>query len=163
TAEPNSSPVALTFTRDVAAPATLLFDLVDDPEAQRAWRDGLVDTVATSGHTRDAPVGATFVQRVRMAGRLVAWQVEILAWERPRRIAVRVGVGPVRVDVRWRFEALDGGGSRLTWSAEPSGGGLLQRLSGPAVGFFGARALAGQVAALAALAERRARKGLSDG
>jgi uncharacterized protein YndB with AHSA1/START domain len=153
--------VALTFVRDVAAPVALVFDLVDDPEAQTAWRDGLVDTVATSGHSREQPVGATFVQRVRMAGRLVSWRVEILAWERPQRIAVRVGVGPVRVDVDWRFEALAEDRTRLTWSAEPSGHGLLRRLSGPAVGFFGARALGSQVEALAALAEGRARAGVS--
>lgn len=145
----------------MAAPAALLFDLVDDPEAQRAWRDGLVDTVATSGHTRAEPVGATFVQRMRMAGRLVSWRVEILAWERPQRIAVRVAAGPVRVDVDWRFDALAGGGTRLVWRAAPSGEGIISRLAGPAVGYFGARALASQVEALAALAERAASEQIS--
>ncbi|MCB9730000.1 MAG: SRPBCC family protein [Deltaproteobacteria bacterium] len=148
--------MALSFSRVVAAPVGRVFALVDDPEMQKLWRAGLLDTVATSEHRREAPVGATFRQRVRTGTRVVSWRVEILEWERPRVIAVRVAAGAVRVDVRWRFEAQGDGRTRVSWSAEPSGGGVARWLAGPVVGLFGGRALGAQVAALAALAEAEA-------
>jgi uncharacterized protein YndB with AHSA1/START domain len=110
--------MALKATRKIAAPIGQVFDLLDDPKKMKQWMQGLEETVYTSqpgsGQSR---VGTTFRQKLREGGRVVEYDGEVTAYDKPHRLGVRIGNEHFSVDVDYRLSEIEGG-TRLDYEAE---------------------------------------------
>jgi hypothetical protein len=79
---------------------------------------GLRETVYPRRRSR--AVGTRFVQRVSKGRRIVEYEGEITAYEKPTRYAVRMGRGQVAFDVEWGLTDT-GGATRLEYTARSPG------------------------------------------
>lgn len=100
-------------TREVAAPAATVFELIADPARQPSW-DGNDNLAAVVGGTRVRGVGDVFAMR------LTNDQVRdnhVVAFEEGRSIAWRPadeGAAPAGHEWRWDVEPVDASSCRVT-------------------------------------------------
>lgn len=96
----------------IGRPPRDVFSFVADGTTGPRWRPGILDIALVSG----SGVGAIYRQGVKgPAGRRVAADYEITAFEPARRLGFRAIAGPVRPVGEYRFED-DADGTRLTFS-----------------------------------------------
>ncbi len=93
---------------EIAAPVRRVFDLLEDPEKQKLWMTGLEETVITMRPAGSDPVGTKFVQRMRGGRGAARFEGEITAYERPRRLALRVGNAAFSAELDYGLEQIDG-------------------------------------------------------
>jgi uncharacterized protein YndB with AHSA1/START domain len=150
--------VVVSHRLEIDAPIERVFALVDDPEKTKLWMRGLEETVFTTRRSRANPVGARFTQRIRHGRRIAEYDGRVTAYERPHRLALRIGDGRGAFDVEYRLSDL-GGRTRLDYTAtgsDPTG------LARPAGAFFAwvTRRIAGkQMQRLKTVAEAAAAAG----
>jgi carbon monoxide dehydrogenase subunit G len=144
--------MTITYTQHIAAPIERVFAWVDDEEKLRAWMDGLEETIDPEGRGRERRVGTRFRQRIREGGRLVEYEGEVTAYEKPRHIGVRIGNAMFACEVDYRF-APEGQGTRLDYRAEFLYRHWLARVMGALFGWLTWRILKKQIAKLKAVAE----------
>jgi carbon monoxide dehydrogenase subunit G len=104
-----------------------VFDLLSDVERLPEWQ-----TSAVEAHT-DGPLaqGSRITEKRRLLGREVDSELEVVAYEPPKRLILRSLGGPVKFTVDHEL-ATQGAGTRLTLVAEAEPGGLM-RLTGPMI------------------------------
>jgi carbon monoxide dehydrogenase subunit G len=113
---------SVTKTVELSVPQDEAFRLATDPSRfnewltlHQAWPNGAPDSTDT---------GAEFVQKLSIMGMPadVSWKVE--AYEAPSRMALR-GSGPLGAELATRITTeADGAGTKLSYEAEFSGGGI---------------------------------------
>jgi uncharacterized protein YndB with AHSA1/START domain len=145
--------VSLTYTLEVNAPIEKAFDLVDDKEKLKWWMDGLVDTVYTSDYNPNQPVGTRFKQRIKEGGRIAEYDGEVIAYEKPRHFAVRLGNKHFSVDVHYRFTPLEAG-TRLDYACDIHFNATWMRILGFLFGWLNRLILRKQMRKFKAVAER---------
>lgn len=98
---------------DIARPADEVFDVVADERNEPAYNPGIVDVVKLT----PGPVGlgTRFEARARRAGRAGVMTVEIVGYDRPRRLTVSVRGPAMHVDGVLTFVAV-AGGTRFSWA-----------------------------------------------
>jgi len=100
-------------SRDIAAPAAVIFELIADPAAQPQW-DGNANLATAEPGQRVHGVGEVFVMTITQGGQRHNHVVE---FEEGRRIAWRPsepGTAPPGHLWRWELEPLDDGHTRVT-------------------------------------------------
>lgn len=107
-------------TRDIAAPAETVFELIADPRRQPEWdgNDNLVEIIAGD---RIHGVGEIFAMRTTKGNHRDNLVVD---FEEGRRIAWRPGnegEAPAGHEWRWEVEPLDDGTSRVTHTYDWTG------------------------------------------
>lgn len=104
-----------------------VFELLSDVERLPEWQ-----TSAVEAHT-DGPLaqGSRITEKRRLLGREVDSELEVVAYEPPKRLILRSLGGPVKFTVDHELAA-QGDGTRLTLVAEAEPGGLM-RLTGPMI------------------------------
>jgi uncharacterized protein YndB with AHSA1/START domain len=102
-----------------------VFELLSDIERLPEWQTSAVEAHA------DGPLeeGSRVREKRRLLGREVDSVLEVVAYERPRRLTLRSLGGPVSFTVDHELAA-KGGGTQLTFVAEAQPHGAL-RLAGP--------------------------------
>ena len=93
---------------EIAAPVRRVFDLLENPEKQKLWMVGLEETVLTSRPGGSSPVGRRFVQRMRRGRGTAEFAGEITAYEKPHRLAIRIGNAAFSAELDYRLEQIDG-------------------------------------------------------
>lgn len=144
--------MTITYSQEIQAPIDRVFDLIDDDQKLKLWMDGLEETIYPEGLDREQAVGATFKQRIREGGRVVEYDGEVTAYDRPHHLGVRIGNESFSVLVDYRLTAVDGG-TRLDYAAEMVYASWFTRLVGGLFGWFTRRILNNQMAKLKAVAE----------
>lgn len=144
--------MAITFSQHIAAPIERVFACVDDDSNQRAWMDGLVEMIYPDGSNAEKRAGTKFRQRLREGGRVVEYEGEVTAYERPRRLGMRIGNAMFSVQVDYRFST-EGGGTRLDYRAGIATHNWFAKAMGFLFGWLTRRILRKQMAKLKALAE----------
>ena len=119
--------VRIELTIDVARPAEEVFAHLVDLDRLPEWQESAVESRA------DEPLaeGVRIFECRRALGREVHSELEVTAFDRPRRLMLKTLKGPVRFTVDHRLAEADGG-TRLTVVAKGKAGGLM-RLGGPMV------------------------------
>ena len=113
----------------IRRPVGDVFAFVADGENARQWRPGVLDVSLSSG----AGIGATYRQGVKgPAGRRIAADYEVTAFEPNQRIAFRAIAGPVRPSGEYRFAA-DGDNTTVNVSLEVTLTGWKRLVMGGAV------------------------------
>ena len=103
----------ITSSREIAAPAEAIFDLIADPSQQPRW-DGNDNLAEAAPGQRVRTVGDVFVMTNRNGG---VRDNHVVAFTEGRGIAWRPaphGEEPPGHEWGWRLEPLDGGGARVT-------------------------------------------------
>ncbi len=139
---------------EIDAPIERVFDLLEDPEKQALWIEGLEETVFTSRPAGSSPVGARFVQRMRGGRAGAQFEGEITAYEKPRRFAFRIGNDAFAAELDYRLERRE----RLTTlscTVTVVNRTPLTRLSGVLMGPATRRMAKSQLKRLKAVAEAR--------
>jgi uncharacterized protein YndB with AHSA1/START domain len=141
------------YTLAINAPVEKVFNLVDDDEKLKLWMEGLEETVYTSEVDREKPVGTKFRQKIREGGRLVAYEGEVTAYDKPHHLGVRIGNKQFSMQVDYRFSSIETG-TRLDYSAAMIEATWFARLVGKLFSGLTKRILNKQMAALKTLAEQ---------
>jgi uncharacterized protein YndB with AHSA1/START domain len=145
--------VAVSHTLDLKAPIEKVFDLIDDKEKLKLWMDGLEDTVYTSDRDPANPVGTRFRQKIKEGGRVQEYDGEVLAYEKPKHLAVRIGNKQFSAVADYRLTPTPDG-TRLDYTCEVTPHGWLILVMLVVFGWVGRRILRKQMAKLKELAER---------
>lgn len=113
----------------ISRPIGEVFAFVADGENARQWRPGVLDVVRQSGEG----LGAIYRQGVKgPAGRRIAADYEVTAFEPDRRIAFRAIAGPVRPTGEYQF-APAGDGTTVSLALDATLTGWKSLLMGRAV------------------------------
>jgi carbon monoxide dehydrogenase subunit G len=117
--------IRIELTVEIARPPEDVFELLSDIERLSEWQ-----TSAVEAHT-DGPLaeGSRITEKRRFLGREVDTELEVVAYEPPRRLTLRSLGGPVKFTVDHELVA-QGDGTQLKFLAEAQLGGLL-RLTEP--------------------------------
>ena len=100
----------MTYRVNINAPIERVFDYISAPEKQKLWTDGLVNTEYTSQWNEKDPVGTQFKQHLIKGRNKIAYefQGEILAYEKPRLYAMRIGDQDFSAEIYYRFQEVEG-------------------------------------------------------
>jgi len=125
--------VDITYRMELNAPIERAFNMVDDDRKARQWMNGLKEIIYIFPYNRHNPVGAKFKQRVREGVRVVEYDGEIVAYDKPRHLGLRIGNRQLTVQIDYRFSAT-GEGTELEYSSRTlrtgRGGLLMDRFFG---------------------------------
>jgi len=145
--------MAATYSMDVNAPIDKLFDCVEDTEKMKLWMDGLEETTYVSPRDPANPVGTKFKQKIREGGRVQEYDGEVLAYEKPKHLAVRIGNKYFHAVADYRFTPTQEG-TRLDYACDVTCHSWFVRVMSFMFGWLMKRILRKQMAKLKALAER---------
>jgi carbon monoxide dehydrogenase subunit G len=113
--------IRIEFTLAIARRPEAVFELLSDIERLPEWQSSAVEA-----HS-DGPleVGSRVSEKRRLLGREMDTELEVVAFEPPKRLTLRSLGGPVSFNVDHEL-AENGGGTRLTFVAEAEPGRLLK-------------------------------------
>ena len=106
-----------TYMMEIDAPPQKVFELIENPELNKLWMEGLEDTTFTSDNAGSTTVGTAFKQRIREGARLVEYEGVVTAYHKPEHLALQVGDANFTTHVEYRLTPLDHG-TRLEYTAE---------------------------------------------
>jgi uncharacterized protein YndB with AHSA1/START domain len=145
--------MAVTYSMAVNAPVGKLFDCVEDTEKMKLWMDGLEETIYTTERDPANPVGTKFKQKIREGGRVQEYDGEVMAYEKPEHLAVRIGNRHFQANVDYRFTPTPEG-TRLDYTCEITCHNWFVRVMAFMFGWLTKRILRKLMAKLKELAER---------
>ena len=123
-AQPNLPAVRFDLDVMIERPVGAVFAYVTDIRNLPEWQES-----AEAAHWIDE--GSRFRERRTFLGRAAEIELEVTAFEQDRRFDVRAVTGPVKFEIRHRFDPADGG-TRVHVSAEAAIGGALRFAAGMA-------------------------------
>lgn len=101
----------MTHVAEIRASRDRVFDYLADPDKMKQWAKGMEERVDLSPDPKRA--GARFTQRIREGGRVNEYDGEILAYDAPARLAVRMTRGPIAMTMDARLTEATPGVTRL--------------------------------------------------
>lgn len=105
------------YSIDINAPQDVAFECVDNDDEVKKWVDGLMETSYPNGKNPDTPVGTKFKQKIKEGGRVKEYTGEVIKYDKPHLIAVRLYDKMFSVDVYYRFIQIPHG-TRLDYEAD---------------------------------------------
>ena len=142
----------ITYQLDIEAPIGTVFEQIDDDEKLKLWMEGLEETIYPSGRDLQNPLGTKFVQKIREGGRVGEYEGEVIAYEKPTRLAIDIGNRQFTMRVDYRLSPTSKG-TRLDYSVETIKATWFVRLLGKLFSGFSRRLLDRQMKKLKELAE----------
>jgi uncharacterized protein YndB with AHSA1/START domain len=85
-----------------------VFELLTDPVAAKSWVIGLVDIIPSSPGSLQV-VGGRFTETLREGSRLVEYDGEVLAYDRPRAYGVRMENAQFSINMHYSLEPVADG------------------------------------------------------
>jgi len=146
----------ITYSAVINAPIERAFACVEDHDKIKQWAQGVEEIIPLEPWDPANPVGSRFRQRIREGGRLSEFHGEVVAYDKPRHLAITLGNNAFTMRVDYRFTTLNPTQTRLDYSADMVSGSWFGRLMGALFRSLTVRILHKQMAALKALAEREA-------
>jgi hypothetical protein len=80
----------VSYVMEVKAPIEKVFFLVGNDEMHKKWMEGLEETVYLNKLDRENPLGTKFKQKMKEAGRVQEYVGEVIAYEKPQLIGVKI-------------------------------------------------------------------------
>lgn len=109
--------MAITYSQLIEAPIEKVFELVDDTEKMKLWMKGLEETTYPDGRDPVRRVGTRFQQKIREGNRVQEYQGEVLEYEPPHVLSVRVWSKSFQVVVHYRFSE-EGSSTRFDYCCD---------------------------------------------
>ncbi|WP_408010556.1 SRPBCC family protein [Pseudalkalibacillus sp. A8] len=145
-----------TYTIDIHAQRETVFDCINDNEKQKIWMEGLQETEYVGVYDAENPVGSHFKQKIKEGGRVVEYVGEVIAYDRPDSIAVKIGNQSFAVSVYYQLSETTNG-TRLNYRAEMGTANTFTKIMGFLFGWLTKRILHKQMTRLKELAESEAK------
>ena len=141
---------------DIDAPLDVVWAILDDERNLPRWVPEVVETTFLDGHDRANPVGVRFRQKLREAGRVKEYGGVVTAYERRRRLGIRMQDTSFDMNLLYIL-AEDRGGTRLVYELEVVLKSLFGRIMGFMFRLLTMRIVNRQLAALKRIAEEDAK------
>lgn len=93
----------LTCAIDIAAPSVRVFDIVANSVGRQLSTGGQTDTGGICDLDAENPPGTTVRCRVRRGGRVLEYEGQVTAYEKPNHLAVRVSHSAYSIHTDYRF------------------------------------------------------------
>jgi len=113
--------VRIELTLEVARVPEEVFALLADLDRLPEWQASAIESRADG----ELEVGARIHERRRLMGRELENELEVVAYDPPRRLTLKALGGPVRFTVDHELQDADGS-TRLTVVAEGKAGGMMK-------------------------------------
>ena len=119
--------IRIEHSLEISRPPEEVFALLVDLDRLPDWQSSAIEARS------DGPLelGSIVHEKRRFLGRELADELEVVAFDPPRRLALRSQSGPLRLTVDHELEP-NGGGTRLTVIASGKPGGMM-KLAGPMI------------------------------
>jgi uncharacterized protein YndB with AHSA1/START domain len=144
--------MAATYSVEIRAPIEKAFECVEDADKMKQWMDGLEESTYTSERDPANPVGTKFRMKIREGGRVQEYEGEVLAYEKPKHLAVSIGNKHFRAVADYRFTPT-ADGTRLDYRCDVTCHNFFVKVMAFLFGWFMKRILRKQMTKLKALAE----------
>lgn len=141
------------FQIDIKAPIEAVFAWLDDDESLKSWIEELEETKYTSEVNHENPVGATFTQKIKEGRRVVTYEGEVTAYDKPRQLGVKLWDKDFSVDVDYRLTPLNGE-TRLEYTADLHFHTIFSRIMGVLFWWLSRRIIRKQITKLKDIAEQ---------
>lgn len=110
-----------TYTQTINAPAAEVFSCLDDASKMRRWMKGWVGVRYLSQSDVPAPMqGVKFKHKLLERGQLQEMEGEILRYQSPSYMSLRLGNERFQADVSYYLVPVDDGCTRLHYEAQVS-------------------------------------------
>lgn len=144
----------ITLSTEINASLERAFDVVNDNDKIVEWAEGVEEIIPGDPWNPDNPVGSRFKQRIREGGRVATYDGEVVAYDKPRHIAVRLSSSQFTMRVDYRFSAIDAQRTRLDYAVDMTMHTFVARIMGRLFAGFTRKLAQKQVGAFKAYAER---------
>lgn len=144
----------VTYTETIDAPLKDVFACLDDASRGSSWMKGTVGIRYLSESGESSP-GVRFKQKVLQGGLLQDIEGEVLHYQKPSYLAVRVNNESFEADMYYRLVSVDGERTRLHYEADVRFSSVKARLKHMLLGWWTGESLKQQIRALKQAAEAR--------
>lgn len=148
--------MSFTYSIVIEAPIAVTFDCVDGNEKIKRWMPELVSIDYIGDYDEENPVGTKFTQKLKEGRRIAEYAGEVLAYDKPRLLGIRIGNNMFQVEVYYRFAPI-ATGTRLLYECNILYKNWLSRSIGKLFEWLNRRILTKQMNALKLLAEKESR------
>ncbi|TCP61537.1 SRPBCC family protein [Baia soyae] len=144
----------ITYSMDIQAPIEHVFQFIDEEEKTKLWMKELVGTTYIGTFDPENPVGTKFKQKLKEGGRIAEYDGEVLAYEKPKLLSIRLGNKMFSVDVTYQLSETPNG-TRLHYTCTQTFHTFLARVMGTLFSGFMKKIFQKQMKALKEVAESR--------
>ena len=142
----------LEHVTEIRASRERVFDYISNPEKLRLWAKGMEErTDLTPGRHG---VGTRFRQRIREGGRVTEYEGEILAYDPPAHLQVRMARGPLTMTMEYRLSTPSPAVTQLHQRLSIESASRIMRWLAPLFSAFTRRLMRRQAQALKELVEQ---------
>jgi uncharacterized protein YndB with AHSA1/START domain len=142
----------ITYTMDIHAPIDKVFECIDNDELLKKWMHGLVEVVYVLEPDNNHPVGTKFTHKIKEGGKVREYDGEVIAYEKPSLLGVRLSPPMFTVDVYYRLSTIENG-TRLHYECMLTYHNWFAKLIGSVFSWFSKKILHKQMNSLKELAE----------
>jgi len=147
--------MTIVYTLQIAAPTERVFDCVEDEQKILQWMEGVESITYPGGVKPPLPLGARSTVHIREGGRVNAYDSTVIAYDKPRHIAIHLGNAKFTMEVHYRLTP-DNGGTRLDYTCDMVNPTLIARILSALFSWIAKSVLKKHMARLKALAESNA-------
>jgi hypothetical protein len=144
--------VKLTYMIDIEAPIHKVFECINNDELIKQWMHGLQEVIYVSELNKDNPVGVKFKHKIKEGAKIQEYDGEIIAYEKPNLLGVRISHSMFAIDVYYRLSTIENG-TRLHYECMTTFQNWFAKLMGFLFSWFTKKILYKQMNSLKALAE----------
>lgn len=142
----------ITYSMDIDAPIERVFPFIDEEEKTKLWIEELVGNTYVGTVDPNDPVGAKFKQRLKEGGRIAEYDGEVLAYQKPNLLSIRLGNKMFSVDVTYRLSEIPNG-TRFDYTCQQTYHSFLAQMLGTLFSGFMKRVFRKQMRKLKEVAE----------
>lgn len=143
----------ITYSMDINAPIERVFQFIDEEEKTKLWIEELVGNTYIGTFDPKNPVGAKFKQKLKEGGRIAEYDGEVLAYQKPNLLSIRLGNKMFSVDVTYRLSKIPNG-THIDYICKQTFHSLIARITGTLFSGFMNRVFRKQMTKLKEMAER---------
>jgi len=143
------------YSQVIKAPINTVFEVVNSDEHIKKWMGGFVENIYEDDFDYENPVGKKFIQRLEEDGKIQEYDGEVLSYNRPKELGIRLKHSSFQVDVYYRFSSVETDQTRLDFECNVEMYSSMAKMVGFLYSWFTKRILIKQMNDLKEYAEKR--------
>ena len=143
------------YSQVIKAPINTVFEVVNSDEHIKKWMEGFVENIYEDDFDYENPVGKKFIQRLEEDGKIQEYDGEVLSYNRPKELGIRLKHSSFQVDVYYRFSSVETDQTRLDFECNVEMYSSMAKMVGFLYSWFTKRILIKQMNDLKEYAEKR--------
>lgn len=144
-----------TYSQLINAPIEKVFEVVDSDNHIKNWMEGFIENVYEKDFDTNHPVGGKFKQKLKEGGKIQEYDGQIISYNRPKELGIRLMSPSFDVDVYYRFFSEGNEKTRLEYECNLKMHSFIAQIMGSLFSWFTKRIHIKQINALKSYAEKR--------